>query len=894
MKKSIYLLVFFVFTSIIVNAQNLLKNAEFLETKAITEIPEHWRTLEAFSGKRVTDIEKEGQFCLKLNRLEKATKRNTFWIQTELPLQPERYYKVRYSAKTAKGNPYMVYVEWNKINKDGKEVYGGNATNEQVGTGGWQNISFNFSFPKDKQSPYFVLRGSPDADYLFRNLSIVEITDPSLNKLENADFTLQKASAKYPTSWNFRGSTTGKRIPDPEKEGDYCLQSTGEEKFSSKSNLWIQHGLKLIPGKRYTVNYSARVPKDQKCTAYVEWSKKGKEGKLCYGGNALSDTNGTNAWQTISFDFTLPQNAVAPYFVLRTPANTTCFFRNLSIKDFTDTIELKSITAPPSLVSQFKKEGFFTLDSSENTAVIESEIAKGFYTLRYSIIAETLTNNGGFPWVKVLVSVNSEQFESEWDDCLKTWQRKSFQFTASKNEKITIRFKVKDNGIIRIKDLFLTKGKKIKKEQACIFFDSPCYRNTFFNTEKPEIIGSIEKKNPMIKQYSFVLKDPQNKTIYHKNNLFDNDTIKFSIAIPNPLAGEYNLATTFFDSNNSILDTENTTITYCTQKCFNVRMRKDNTLLINDKPIFPLLLWKCPQTTEFLKTIKAAGFNCFMTWPNPAVLQQAENNNMKVICYVQHLVFSATKTKDKTTWEKYVRDELNEVCKSPAILAYFLVDEPLWGGKDLNELKELYELVKKIDPSRPIFINAAPRKTIAELAEYGKACDIYGVDIYPVPPPTGHSNLKDTSLSCVGKYCVKMRETVQDRKPIIMTLQGFSWAHFKDRTSKNAVYPTWSQMRFMAYDSIVHGAKGLAIWGTPYIVDANADFWKTIFSVISEIKFLEPVLTSEQIPEIKANSSTPAIKLMTRNWKNQLYIFAVNLQNAPVSTNIDLAHFDGK
>ncbi|MFA6817052.1 MAG: carbohydrate binding domain-containing protein, partial [Lentisphaeria bacterium] len=573
MEKSIFILVLFVFTGIIVNAQNLLKNAEFSETKAITEIPKHWYTLEAFSGKRVADIEKGGKFCLKLNRLEKATKRNTFWIQTGVSLQPGRYYKVHYSAKTAKGNPYMVYVEWNKINKDGKESCSGNAINEQVGTGGWQNVDFDFRFPKDNQSPYFVLRGSPTADYLFRNLSIIEITDSSLNKLKNADFSLQK-----------------------------------------------------------------------------------------------------------------------------------------------------NIIAPPCLVSQFKKEGFLTLDSSENTVVIESEVSKGFYTLRYSIIAETLTNNGGFPWIKVLVDVNGEQFESEWDDCLKTWQHKSFQFTASQNGKITIRLKVKDNGIIRVKDFFLTKGKKTGKEQACILFDSPYYRNTFFNTEKPEIIGSIEKKNPMIKQYSFVLKDPQNKTIYHKNNTFNNDKIRFSITIPNPLAGEYNLATTFFDSNNSILDTENTTITYCTQKCFNVRMREDNTLLINNKPIFPLLLWQRPQTTEFLKVIKAAGFNCFMTWPKPAVLQQAENNNMKVICYVDNLLYSATKTKDKTTWEKHVRDALKEVCKSPAVLAYFLVDEPLWGGKDLNELKELYELIKKIDPSRPIFINAAPRKTIAELAEYGKAC----------------------------------------------------------------------------------------------------------------------------------------------------------------------------
>ncbi|MFA6816797.1 MAG: hypothetical protein WCS73_10950, partial [Lentisphaeria bacterium] len=110
---------------------------------------------------------------------------------------------------------------------------------------------------------------------------------------------------------------------------------------------------------------------------------------------------------------------------------------------------------------------------------------------------------------------------------------------------------------------------------------------------------------------------------------------------------------------------------------FNVRMRKDNTLLINNKPIFPLLLWQYPQTTEFMKAIKAAGFNCFITFPKLAILQQAENNNMKVICHVDQLLYSATKTKDKKTWEKHVRNELKEVCKSPAILAYFLVDEPL-------------------------------------------------------------------------------------------------------------------------------------------------------------------------------------------------------------------------
>ncbi len=89
--------------------------------------------------------------------------------------------------------------------------------------------------------------------------------------------------------------------------------------------------------------------------------------------------------------------------------------------------------------------------------------------------------------------------------------------------------------------------------------------------------------------------------------------------------------------------------------------------------------------------------------------------------------------------------------------------------------------------------------------------DVGGIDIYPVSYPPGvHSLGKNKELSMVGDYTRMMREVAGD-KPFWMTLQiAFSGVVKPGRTLR---FPTFPDQRFMAYEAIINGARGLVYFG---------------------------------------------------------------------------------
>jgi len=159
-----------------------------------------------------------------------------------------------------------------------------------------------------------------------------------------------------------------------------------------------------------------------------------------------------------------------------------------------------------------------------------------------------------------------------------------------------------------------------------------------------------------------------------------------------------------------------------------------------------------------------------------------------------------------------------------------------------------YELLAELDPAHPIWMNHAPRNQIAQLAAFNEAADIVGCDIYPVPgkPFMSHSDVADQTVSAVGVYTQRMQEAAPG-KPVWMVLQGFSWAKlFSDvpeEQLRHRRYPTKEETRFMAYNAIVHGARGILYWGTAYI-DREEPFWEELLDVVRELSELQPVLSA--------------------------------------------------
>src|SRR5262249_8327341 len=126
-----------------------------------------------------------------------------------------------------------------------------------------------------------------------------------------------------------------------------------------------------------------------------------------------------------------------------------------------------------------------------------------------------------------------------------------------------------------------------------------------------------------------------------------------------------------------------------------------------------------------------------------------------------------------------------------------------------------YKRIKALDPQHPVVITQAPRNTVAELAPYRPAFDVTGADIYPVSyPPAIHSDLPNNDLSVVADVTGKMVQAAGG-KPVWTTLQ-IAWsgvAASKDHPGRVPRFPSLLEERFMAYQAIVAGARGLVFFG---------------------------------------------------------------------------------
>lgn len=175
-----------------------------------------------------------------------------------------------------------------------------------------------------------------------------------------------------------------------------------------------------------------------------------------------------------------------------------------------------------------------------------------------------------------------------------------------------------------------------------------------------------------------------------------------------------------------------------------------------------------------------------------------------------------------------------------------------------DAMRRGYALLKELDPQHPVWMNHAPRNSLDDLKRFAAAADVVGCDIYPVPEfQGGHSDLIDRSLASTGSYTRIMQDSAPG-KPVWMVLQGFSWADIEknptEESRKKNRRPTFDESRFMAYDAIVNGARGILYWGTAYI-EKDSTLWSDLLKVVRELADLQPILSAPDA------STQPAIEL---------------------------------
>ena len=227
----------------------------------------------------------------------------------------------------------------------------------------------------------------------------------------------------------------------------------------------------------------------------------------------------------------------------------------------------------------------------------------------------------------------------------------------------------------------------------------------------------------------------------------------------------------------------------------------------------------------------------------------------------------------------------------PALGAYKGIDEPANPAPanriPVAGLVRAKQRLAALDPNHPLVIIQAPTGTVADLTPYRPAFDITGADIYPVSYPPGIHGGTNKDISVVGDMTKKMAAAA-GTKPVWMTLQ-ICWsgaAPSQDSPGTVPRFPTLHQERFMAYQAIVNGARGLNFFGGHMTqvtrpADAAAGWNWTFWNQVLQPLVAE--LTSTAVgPALVAVNSSAAVKasaadveLVAREGGGFLYVIAV-------------------
>ena len=228
--------------------------------------------------------------------------------------------------------------------------------------------------------------------------------------------------------------------------------------------------------------------------------------------------------------------------------------------------------------------------------------------------------------------------------------------------------------------------------------------------------------------------------------------------------------------------------------------------------------------------------------------------------------------------------------KTPGLGAYKGVDEPRNPFRGSNSIRDglvrAARKLKTLDPNHPLVIIQAPRSTVAQLTPYRPAFDITGADIFPWRTRPGeHSDIGNKELGAVGDVTRKMARAAGG-KPVWTTLQ-IAWSGTAPSAAKPDIvprFPTQHDLRYMAYQAIICGARGLMFFGGHLTqvarpVDARAG-WNWTFWDLALKPLLEELSSTAVAPALVApagptlTTTATDLDLVTRRDGRFLYLLA--------------------
>lgn len=350
-----------------------------------------------------------------------------------------------------------------------------------------------------------------------------------------------------------------------------------------------------------------------------------------------------------------------------------------------------------------------------------------------------------------------------------------------------------------------------------------------------------------------------------------------------------------------------------------VTLNSDGVTVINGEPVFPIGFTlgpppegRTPEGKDGLQELADAGATFLRTgptgggWDEDVLAREQEWEDAAaehgLLCWVFLRELGSVGT-DQPEREALLRRVVTRFRDHPGLGFWKGEDEPAWGKKPVGPVLRAYQIIKELDPNHPVQLTQAPRNTVEELRAYDAGCDITACDIYPISYPPGvHSLLPNKEISMVGDYTRTMIEVAEGKLPVWMVLQiAFSGVVKPGKTLR---FPTFAEERFMAYQAIINGARGLVFFGgnLPQAMTAedaalgwNWRFWRRVLRPLMEeigrSSPLHPALiapTAGQSVQVQVRQSFGAeatakdLEFCVRETPDYLYLLACKREGATV------------
>lgn len=353
----------------------------------------------------------------------------------------------------------------------------------------------------------------------------------------------------------------------------------------------------------------------------------------------------------------------------------------------------------------------------------------------------------------------------------------------------------------------------------------------------------------------------------------------------------------------SYQDEEFFRIADATDKNKGMYFTEDHRAYFNGKPFFPIMVMSPKMDEDAFRIYQEAGFNsiapAYLTndlQAGTAITQIAQKYDL--LCGTWLGIGDRYQALGPEKFKPFIEQHIKAARAMPNFFA-FLDDESEMREVCPVAMKKAYKEVFLNAPEFLVWQNQAPRMTGKSGLKYGNfdnvkrftaACDVTGVDIYPVPEGNFHSELDNKTLSCVGDFTDLSLKTGYGKKPVWMVLQGCGWGEMSGGTlNERQPRPDYLQARFMVYNAITHGARGIAMFGGSGMGDVYSPFFAMMADVMKELKIVSSFIAEGS--EVKLDTAALPEFVRLQAWKKasgEMVAVIVNESKQPVTVQTPL------